>query len=103
MLRKRYCQVLGGELSSLWDAQSLTWVQAGGAQTLRERMRKFPKLGGALVTCGALGFALGSAKLNTDDGFFLLALISASLVTAIGAVLLAFAFDAESARRHSGL
>jgi len=82
--------------------EAKTRLQEGSALTLRERMSKFPKLGGTLVACGALGFALGSAQLNTDDGLFLLALISASLITAIGAVLLAFAFDAESARRHSG-
>lgn len=81
--------------------EAKTRLRAGGAQTLRERMSKFPKLGGALVACGALGFALGSAQINTDDGFYLLALISASLITVLGAVLLACAFDAESARRHS--
>jgi hypothetical protein len=77
-------------------------LQADGVLTLRERMSRYPRLGGCLVASGALGFGLSSTQLNTDDGLFLLALTCGSLVTAIGAVLVGFAFDAESARRQSG-
>lgn len=76
--------------------------EACGDLALRERMSKHPKLGIGLVACGVTGGVIGSSQLSADSGLFLLALILGSVLAAIGAVLLAFAFDAENPTRHSG-